>query len=219
MEHDPLPLSAIQHYSYCPRQWGLIHLEQEFADNVFTMRGNAAHALVDTHGLKVEKVIRVERALPVYSLEWGLVGKADLVEFHPDGTVYPVEYKHGPRRAKRHDELQLAGQAVCLEEMLGQPVSKGAIYHVSSKRRREVQIDAELRAHLRTVIADIRQLTTTGTLPPPANDDRCRHCSLIDICQPAAVAACRGVPEAALFEPEDGGVKHATGPEHPVCDE
>lgn len=201
---DPIPLSAIQHYSYCPRQWALIHLEQEFAENVFTMRGNAAHALVDDHGIRQEKGVRVERALPLFSTAWNLVGKADLVEFHPDGTVYPVEYKHGPRRASRHDELQLAAQAVCLEEMLGKSVPEGAIYHVSSKRRREVAIDDTLRQALRNALAALRDWEARGTLPPPVNDDRCRNCSLIEICQPAALAACQsGRAADTLFTPDD----------------
>jgi CRISPR-associated exonuclease Cas4 len=201
---DLIPLSAIQHYSYCPRQWGLIHLEQEFAENVFTMRGNAAHALVDDHGIRQEKGARVERALPLYSLGWNLVGKADLVEFHPDGTVYPVEYKHGPKRAKRHDELQLAAQAVCLEEMLGKPVPLGAIYHVTSKRRREVVIDDTLRQHLREALAAIRDWEARATLPPPVNDDRCRNCSLIEICQPAALVACQqGHTADSLYTPDE----------------
>lgn len=88
-------LSAIEHYSYCPRQWALIHLEQQYAENVHTMRGGAAHRLVDDHSIKQEKHIRIERSLPLYSLKYNLVGKADVVEFHSDGAIYPVEYKHG----------------------------------------------------------------------------------------------------------------------------
>lgn len=200
---DPVFLSAIEHYSYCPRQWALIHIEQQFAENVHTMRGQAAHALVDDHGVKVEKGVRVERSLPLYSLVHNLVGRADVVEFHPDGTIYPVEYKHGKKSAKAHDELQLAAQALCLEEMLGRPVPKGAIYHVSSRQRREVEIGAPLRARLFKALEDMRALEAAATLPPPMNDSRCRECSLYDICQPAATRSCKTESAAFLFSVDE----------------
>ena len=143
---DPIPLSALQHWCYCPRQCGLIHLEQAFADNLHTARGNAVHRLVDTPGYEMQAGVKVERALPLWSDQFGLIGKADLVEFHPNGRIFPVEFKHGRRRQKRHDDVQLAAQAMCLEEMLGRPVTHGAIYHASSRRRREVEITPALRA-------------------------------------------------------------------------
>ena len=103
---DALPISALQHWGYCPRQCALIHVEQSFADNVHTARGNAVHALVDEPGAERVGTIRIERAMPVWSDPLGLVGRADLVEFADDGTPYPVEYKHGPRRRHAHDDLQ-----------------------------------------------------------------------------------------------------------------
>jgi CRISPR-associated exonuclease Cas4 len=196
-------LSAIEHYSYCPRQWALIHLEQQYAENVHTMRGNAAHRLVDDHSIKQEKHIRIERSLPLYSLKYNLVGKADVVEFHADGAIYPVEYKHGKKRAKVHDELQLAAQAVCLEEMLGRPVPMGAIYHVSSRQRREVEINQALRAKLLETLEMMRNHERTGTMPPPVRDTRCKECSLIEICQPSAVNACNAENISTLFIIED----------------
>lgn len=117
-DKEPIMISAIQHWSYCPRQCGLIHVEQIFDDNVHTMRGNVEHERVDDPGFDVLEGVRVERALPVWSEELGLVGKCDIVEFHPDGLVYPIEYKHGKKREKIHDDLQLAAQAICLEEMM-----------------------------------------------------------------------------------------------------
>ena len=118
-DDEALPLSALQHWAYCPRQCGLIHLEQAFDDNLHTQRGNAVHAQVDRPGFDLRRGLRVERALPLFSDRLGLVGKADTVEFEPDGTPYPVEYKHGRKREKRHDDIQLAAQAMCLEEMTG----------------------------------------------------------------------------------------------------
>ena len=188
-EADPVPLSALQHWAYCPRQCGLIHLEQAFADNVHTARGQAVHHLVDTPGYEIKSGVRVERALPVWCDRPNLIGKADLVEFHQDGTVYPVEFKHGAKRQKLHDDIQLAAQAICLEEMLDRPVSKGAIFHASSHRRREVAITPELRRLVEETTAAIRAMLASGKLPPPVNDARCRECSLKDICQPEALAA------------------------------
>ena len=202
---DPIMLSALQHWSYCPRQCALIHLEQAFDENVHTMRGNAAHARVDEPGFESFEDVRSERALPVWSDRLGLVGKCDVVEFHPDGHLYPVEYKHGRKKLQVHDDLQLAAQAMCLEEMFGRPVTQGAIYHHTSRRRREVAITPELRQQVEETVAAIRAMLASGKLPPPVNDARCKECSLIDICQPQAIAPSSAHELIAqhLFEPED----------------
>jgi CRISPR-associated exonuclease Cas4 len=189
IETDLVPLSALQHWAYCPRQCGLIHLEQAFEDNLHTARGQAVHHLVDEPGYEMKAGVKVERSLPLWSDRLGLIGKADLVEFHPDGTAFPVEFKHGRKRQKVHDDLQLAAQAMCLEEMLGRPVPKGAIYHASSRRRREVAITPQLRQLVIETASVIRAMLDSGRLPPPVNDARCRECSLKDICQPEAIAA------------------------------
>lgn len=185
---DPIPLSALQHWSYCPRQCALIHLEQAFAENLHTARGRAVHALVDEPGVEHAGRTRIERAIPLWCERLGLIGKADVVEFAADGTPYPVEYKHGRRRQRRHDELQLAAQALCLEEMTGKPVPTGAIYHHSSRRRREVRIDAALRAEVEAAAFAVRAMLREARLPRPANDARCRECSLIELCQPKQLA-------------------------------
>lgn len=202
---DPIMLSALQHWSYCPRQCALIHLEQAFDENVHTMRGNAAHERVDDPGFETFEGVRSERALPVWSDRLGLVGKCDVVEFHPDGHIYPVEYKHGRKRPQMHDDLQLAAQAMCLEEMFGKPISKGAIYHHTSRRRREVAITLELRQQVEETVAAIRTMLNSGKLPPPANDHRCKECSLNEICQPQAMAvsALQRNLGQKLYDPED----------------
>jgi len=148
----------------------LIHLEQAFADNVHTARGQAVHHLVDTPGYEIKSGVRVERALPLWCERLHLIGKADLVEFHPDGRIYPVEFKHGAKRQKHWDDLQLAAQALCLEEMLGRPVTFGAIFHASSHRRREVEITPELRYQVAQTADAIRAMLALGVLPPPVND-------------------------------------------------
>lgn len=202
---DAVPISALQHYSYCPRQCALIHMEQTFDENLYTLRGRAVHEQVDTPESRLEEGVRVERALPLYSRRLGLVGKADVVEFETDGTPYPVEYKHGPRRPSEHDDIQLAAQALCLEEMTGRQVPFGAIYHHSSRRRREVEITPALRDIVERSVPLIQDILQSGRLPPPVADQRCRHCSLRDACQPDAVAAKQRLHllHSALFTPED----------------
>ncbi len=185
---NPIAISALQHYAYCPRQCALIHVEQVFDDNIYTARGQAVHRLVDTPGYEMKAGVKVERALPLWSDRLGLIGKADVVEFHPGGAVFPVEFKHGRKREKIHDDIQLAAQAMCLEEMLGITVPHGAIYHASSHRRREVAITLALRHLVEAAVVAIRQMIEQRTLPPPVNDERCRACSLINACQPAALA-------------------------------
>ena len=200
-----MPISALQHFSYCPRQCALIHVEQIFEENLHTMRGQAVHRLVDTPDTQREQGVRVERALPLYSRRHGLTGKADVVEFGADGTPYPVEYKHGPRREKLHDDLQLAAQALCLEEMTGRAVPEGAIFHHSSRRRRTVQITAKLRGLVDELVPQVREMLGSHRLPPPVNDSRCRNCSLNDLCQPQLLGATRQLARelSGLFEVEE----------------
>ena len=161
------PLSALQHWHYCPRQCGLIHLEQVFDENVHTLRGQAVHAKVDKPGVETAKGLRVEQALPLWHDALGLVGKADVVEFSAGGVPYPVEYKHGSRHKAADiaacDDIQLAAQAMCLEAMTGHAVTEGAIFYATSKRRRVVPITPQLRAQVEQTARAIRQMF--GTLP------------------------------------------------------
>jgi CRISPR-associated exonuclease Cas4 len=203
---EPIPLSALNHWAYCPRRCGLIHLDGQFTDNIHTARGNAEHARVDQVSYQTAKSgARIEYALPVWSDRLGLIGKCDAVEFHPDGTVYPVEYKHGPKRKWLNDDLQLAAQALCLEDMLGRPVPLGAIFHASSHRRREVEITAALRDRVVETADAIRAMLASGILPPPVNDARCRECSLREICQPELLAQQTQMDRLKqyLFSPDD----------------
>lgn len=140
-----VPISALEHYAYCPRQCALIHVEQLFEENVYTLRGAALHERVDEVEQLTESGIVLEYALPLWSVHLGLIGRADVVGFLPDGTPYPIEYKSGKRRVKYHDDVQLCAQAMCLEEMFGCPVPRGAIYYHTSRRRREVMFEPSLR--------------------------------------------------------------------------
>ena len=202
---DPINVSALNQYTYCPRRCGLIYLESEFSDNIHTARGNAEHERVDQSGyVTTREGARAEYALPVWSERIGLIGKCDVVEFWPDGNIYPVEYKHGERKKRLNDDLQLVAQALCLEEMTGKVITHGAIYHHGSRRRREVAITQELRDKVEETVNAIRAMIDSGKLPPPANDARCKECSLKEICQPQAVAECAAQHSLleTLFDPE-----------------
>ena len=201
-EDEIVLVSAIEHYSYCPRQCALIHIEHVFDENIFTLRGRRAHERVDEVDSVEEEGARVERALPIWSRRLGLQGKADIVEFRAGGIIYPIEYKYGRRRHKVHDDLQLCAQALCLEEMLGVTIARGALYYYSSRRRREAQFDDQLRAKTEEIIAHIRRMQIMGEMPPPVDDARCRNCSLADACMPSALRALPRLSiQAALFKP------------------
>ncbi|WP_234554066.1 CRISPR-associated protein Cas4 [Thermus caliditerrae] len=187
MGDEPIPISALQHYVYCPRQCALIHVEGVWEENLFTLRGRRAHEGVDVPEGMVREGVRVEYALPLFSERLGLVGRADVVEFH-GGAPYPVEHKVGPRRARLADEVQLCAQALCLEEMLGVEVPRGALFYRASRRRREVRFTPELRALVERTAVEVRALLESARLPPPVHDARCRDCSLVDACMPHLAA-------------------------------
>ena len=209
-EPEKIPLSALQHWHYCPRQCGLIHLEQVFDDNVHTLRGQAVHAKVDQPGVETAKGVRVERALPLWQDDLGLIGKSDVVEFLPGGVPYPVEYKHGSRHKAADiaacDDIQLVAQAMCLEAMTGKIVHEGAIFYATSKRRRVVVITPALRESVVQTAQAIRGMLATAKLPQPLEGaqaaKRCKACSLLERCQPQAVHAGLVAARAALFEPD-----------------
>lgn len=208
LDDDPVLISALNHFAYCPRRCALIHVDREFEDNVHTARGSAEHERADRVAhIPGRDGARIEYSLAVWSDRIGLSGRCDVVEFWPDGTVFPVEYKHGPRRKWLNDDLQIAAQAMCLEEMLGCRVAKGAVFHHGSRRRREVQIDAPLRAAVESAVASIRAILNCGTLPDPVNDRRCGECSMNAVCQPE-IAGMRGRLKALrddLFAAADAG--------------
>lgn len=206
MNEDLIPISAINHYLYCPRRCALIHMEREFIDNAHTLRGHALHENVDEVSMDSDGSVRVERALPLYSEKIGLVSKADVVEFRGDEVPYPVEYKQGRKKSYINDDMQVAAQAMCLEEMTGKPVPAGAIFHFKSRRRREVSFTAKLRQQVEETVKSIRKMLLERVLPPPIDDaNKCRECSLIDICQPDLGRANRKIAAQAanLFVPEE----------------
>ena len=144
------------------------------------------HENVDIESSHALEGVRYERALPIWSKRLNLVGKADMVEFH--GNIpYPVEYKSGRHRAGHHENLQLCAQAICLEEMLGVTVEKGAIFWHASRERKEVVFTEAMRGMVEETAVAVRKMVDERTVPPPVNDKRCKDCSLKESCLPAAI--------------------------------
>lgn len=200
--HILVPVSALEHFSYCPRQCGLIHLESVWDENVFTIRGTQNHERADQPISRKERGRRVERALPIWSDEHGLTGRCDVVEFDDQGVPCPVETKSGGRQAVGHAALQLCAQAICLSEMLGITAEHGFIYLVKTKERVEVSFTADLVAQTLAAVHQIREMMEDGALPPPLNNKRCPKCSLVDACMPGPV--CRASQKLpSLFVPWD----------------
>ncbi len=185
-----LPLSALQAYRFCPRQSALIHNEQIFDENIYTLRGRLDHERVHEEGLEIKGQTHLHRGMRLFHDALGIHGVADLVEITYEGeqiaSIYPVEYKSGRRKREEHDDIQLAAQALCLEFMFHLPVTTGAIFHLSSNRRREVLIDDALRHALYDTIHALRQMLLEQRTPPPAADQRCRLCAQADSCLPFA---------------------------------
>lgn len=184
--HIEVPISAIEHYSYCPRQCAMIHVEQTYEENVFTIRGTLAHERVDSGEEDDNRGVRTLRGIPLWSERLHLRGKADAVEFRRTGP-YPVEYKVGRPRGD-HAALQLCAQAMCLEEMLGEPVPLGEIYSHATRRRQEIVFDQALRDRTEGIIAAIESMLREQSLPKAPNDARCPQCSLRNACLPSVVA-------------------------------
>lgn len=182
-----LPLSAIQHFLFCERQCALIHLEQVWADNRFTAEGNLLHKNAHDGPDESRPGLRITRSLNVVSHQLGLAGQCDIVEFHRDGRVIPIEYKRGKPKAHRADEVQVAAQAIALEEMLGITIPHALIFYGKTRRRTEVSIDSPLRELCRTLAGQLHQLIDQR-ITPPANYEarKCDSCSLIELCQPKA---------------------------------
>lgn len=196
-EDKYLMLSGIQHFKFCRRQWALIHIEQQWAENVHTAVGELLHKRVHDPVLKEKrKGLITARALPVFSRSLGVSGECDVVEFCPceegiqlrghRGTfsVYPVEYKKGKPKLTEEDKLQLAAQAMCLEEMFSTEISEGAIFYGETRRRESVEITEELRTEVKDMFLEMHQYYEKGYTPKVKYSKSCNACSLKDICIP-----------------------------------
>jgi CRISPR-associated exonuclease Cas4 len=193
-EDELLPLSALQHLVFCERQWALIHLEQQWAENRLTAEGRQMHERADEGKDEIRDGVRICRGLNLRSLRLGLVGRADVVEFHPDvksgkSLPFPVEYKRGRPKLDRCDEVQLCAQALCLEEMLEIRVPAGAIFYGQPRRRAEINFDAELRQETENLAARLHVLNAARITPKARYEKKCDHCSLYSICLPKTTGA------------------------------
>lgn len=189
---DSLPLSALQHWLFCPRQCTLIHVERLWEENKLTAEGRLLHERADAGVPESLNGKRVLRSVLVASTSLGVHGVADVVEMH--GTQpYPVEYKRGRPKAHRADEVQLCAQSLCLEEMTGQEVREGALYYGARRRRQVVIFDLELRELTARIATEARAAMQAGDLPPPIYDPtRCEACSLSGLCRPQAPRTAAG---------------------------
>lgn len=184
-DNDEIPLSALQHFLFCPRQCALIHVERQWAEDAATVEGRILHERADQPGASRRRGVRSVRSLPLRHLRLGLVGIADVVEFRADAPPHPVEYKRGRPKAHRADEVQLCAQALCLEEALNVSIPDGSLYYGAERRRTVVTFDAELRALSERVATEAAEMIRAGRTPPPEYRPKlCDRCSLGEICQP-----------------------------------
>ncbi len=192
-EDDYVSLSALQHYVFCPRQCALIHVEREWAENALTTFGKLEHERVDSLPGSTRGCFRTARSVRLVCHRLGIHGVADVVEYENHSgagnastamRVTPVEYKHGRPKVHKADEVQLCAQALCLEEMHGVTICRGYLYYRSTKHRKEIVFDAALRALTEKIILSVRELLTSGYLPPACRMDACEACSLQNQCLP-----------------------------------
>ncbi|HEW79231.1 MAG TPA: CRISPR-associated protein Cas4, partial [Phycisphaerales bacterium] len=188
-EDDLIQLSALQHLLFCERQCALIHIEQLWSENLFTAEGRIIHEKVDTANREVRRNVRTEYGMPMRSMHLGLIGKADVVEFHrqEDGwQPFPVEYKRGKAKENNCDKVQLCAQAICLEEMLDVEIEHGALFYGRTRRRLDVVFDNDLRTETEDTARKLHKLIESGITPGAEYSEKCRNCSLVDLCMPEA---------------------------------
>lgn len=196
-DSDFLALSGLQHFAFCPRQWALIHIEQQWQENVRTMEGRLMHERAHDDAARERRGdLLILRGLAVSSTSMGLSGQCDVVECRrcPDGVplrgekglwrLYPVEYKRGKPKAHQADEIQLCAQAMCLEEMLATNIPEGALYYGEPKRRTVVPLTSELREQTRALAAQMHRLFARGHTPKAKWTKACKSCSMEEVCQP-----------------------------------
>jgi CRISPR-associated exonuclease Cas4 len=207
-EDDLLPLSGLQHIIFCERQCALIHVEQIWAENRLTAEGRIMHDRVHDAGRESRGDVRVEYAMPLRSLRLGLIAKADVVEFHrrrvpgeeaaEKWQPFPVEYKHGKPKKDNSDKVQLCAQAICLEEMLGVDIPRGALFYGKTRRRQDVTFDSELRKQTEETAKKFHALVESGKTPKPVYTKRCDSCSVYEFCMPKTVERHRSIKRYIL---------------------
>ncbi|MBI5308065.1 MAG: CRISPR-associated protein Cas4 [Planctomycetes bacterium] len=187
-EDDLIQLSALQHLVFCERQCALIHIEQVWTENVFTAEGRIMHDKADSNKYESRGNVRIDYSVPLRSLRLGLIGKADVVEFHKkdDGTwhPFPVEYKRGKPKIDDCDKVQLCAQAICLEEMLNVEIPEGSLFYGQTRRREDVVFDNALRMETEETARKVHELIESGVTPRAEYSKKCKQCSLLELCMP-----------------------------------
>ena len=199
--HQPdlgqVPLSALEHLDYCPRQAGLILLEDGFADDAATIRGTLLHRRVDDPADESRPGLRTLRALPVWHESLGLTGVCDVGEIHDNGKIIPVEHKSGDYQPGGPADVQVAAQAMCLEEMFNVHIPEAVIFSGTDRRRHQVEVDTVLRERVTARAAQVRAIMIQDQLPPPISGSRCRRCSMNHVCLPKVMAGQKAFARAA----------------------
>jgi CRISPR-associated exonuclease Cas4 len=214
-EDDLIQLSSLQHYAFCPRQCALIHIEQVWAENRLTAEGRIMHEHVHEEGDESRGNVRIERGASLRSLRLGLIGKADVIEYHSraDGTwqVFPVEYKRGKPKPDHSDKIQLCAQALCLEEMLNVYIPAGALFYGKTRRRLDVAFDEALRLETQNIAQQTHALIEAGQTPKPVYAKRCESCSLMAECLPKTIQKKRSVESylKRMLDEKDAPAPHA----------
>lgn len=196
-EEDFLQLAGLQHYTFCRRQWALIHIEQQWTENVLIAKGNLFHEKVhDGYSSEKRKNIIISRGMPIHSRALGISGECDVVEFVRADTgitlpgregkyvLYPIEYKRGRSKTTDEDRMQLTAQAMCLEEMFCTEIPEAYLFYGETRRREQVEITEELRATCRKLLLEMHQLFARGHTPKVRKTKKCEACSLKEICLP-----------------------------------
>ncbi len=196
-EEDFLQLAGLQHFTFCRRQWALIHIEQQWADNVLTVKGSLFHEKVhDGYSSEKRKDVIISRGMPVHSRTLGVSGECDAVEFVRDDEgiclpnregkyrLYPIEYKRGRAKATDEDRMQLTAQVICLEEMFLTEIPEACLFYGETRRRERVEITEALRNECRRLIQEMHQFYARGYTPRVKKTKRCEACSLKAICLP-----------------------------------
>lgn len=189
-EDDFIMISALQHYIFCPRQCGLIHIDDVWQENLFTVRGEILHEKVDSDSYETRGEVKTVRGLRIHSYKYGIVGRCDVVEFRQTSKgkeIFPVEFKAGQPKEDISDKVQLCAQVFCLEEMLNTHINKAALFYGKIRRRNIIDIDLQLRTQTEEVINNVRRLISEKKIPIIEYSAKCRNCSLINVCQPKAL--------------------------------
>jgi CRISPR-associated exonuclease Cas4 len=198
IEEEYLSLSGIQHYAFCRRQWALIHIEQQWEENLRTVEGNLLHKNAHNSGISEKRGdIIISRGMPIYSSVLGTSGECDVVEFHRNDEIgislygrvgkyvpVPIEYKHGEPKKDDMDILQLTAQVICLEEMLCCEINTGYIFYEEIKRRLTVELTDELRKKTQDLFMEMHRMYQRRHTPKVKRTKACNACSLKDLCLP-----------------------------------